>query len=102
MARKAGELPDQITRALELLRREAGNTNRSLYANNEAVYTLLRYGVPVQTGAGQNHQQVELIDWKNPEKNDFAIAEEVTLRGTSNGVPTSSSMSTGSPSVCSS
>jgi type I restriction enzyme R subunit len=78
---KQGHSPEQISRALELLRREAANTNRSLYANNEAVYSLLRYGAAVQTGAGQNHQQVELIDWKNPEKNDFAIAEEVTLRG---------------------
>jgi type I restriction enzyme R subunit len=78
---KQGNSPEQISRALELLQREAGNTNRALYANNQAVYGFLRYGVPVQTAAGQNHQTIALIDWKNPENNDFAIAEEVTLRG---------------------
>jgi type I restriction enzyme, R subunit len=27
------------------------------------------------------HETVHLIDWKNPEANDFALAEEVTLKG---------------------
>ncbi len=31
--------------------------------------------------AGQPHDDVDLIDWKNPENNDFALAEEVTLKG---------------------
>lgn len=35
----------------------------------------------VKTEAGQNTETVELINWKEPEKNDFAIVEEVTLRG---------------------
>ena len=35
----------------------------------------------VKPEAGENTQTVWLIDWKNPEKNDFAIAEEVTVRG---------------------
>ena len=30
---------------------------------------------------GENHQNVDFIDWKNPEKNNFAIAEEVTIQG---------------------
>jgi type I restriction enzyme R subunit len=37
--------------------------------------------VPVQIAAGQAHETVHLIDWANPEKNDFALAEEVTLKG---------------------
>lgn len=41
-------------------------------------YPLLRYGVPVQVAAGQAHETVHLIDWERPEKNDFALAEEVT------------------------
>ncbi|MFX5684805.1 type I restriction endonuclease, partial [Acinetobacter baumannii] len=49
--------------------------------NNKKVYSLLRYGVPVKTEAGKNTVTVKLIDWERPEKNDFAIAEEVTLRG---------------------
>lgn len=72
----------QINAALRKMRSEADNRNRNLlYANNEAVYQLLRYGVSVQTAAGQNHETVHLIDWQNPEANDFAIAEEVTLKG---------------------
>lgn len=30
---------------------------------------------------GQPHETVHLIDWGNPGKNDFALAEEVTLKG---------------------
>jgi len=76
-----GHTPGQISRALHALRGEADNHNRTLYGNNQAVYDLLRYGVPVKTEAGQVTETVHLIDWQSPEKNDFAIAEEVTLRG---------------------
>jgi type I restriction enzyme R subunit len=72
---------EQISRAMYLLKTEAENPNRSLYENNKAVYSLLRYGVDVQTQAGQPYVKVKLINWEESEKNDFAIAEEVTLRG---------------------
>lgn len=71
----------QIERALYLLGVEANNANRSLYDNNKTVYSLLRYGVSVRVEAGQLSETVQFIDWHNPENNDFAIAEEVTLRG---------------------
>ena len=71
----------QIARALDLLHREAGNATRPLYETNQAVYSLLRYGVQVKVEAGERTETVELIDWEHPENNDFAIAEEVTLRG---------------------
>lgn len=71
----------QIAPALQRLRSEARHPARSLYANNQAVYGLLRYGVPVQAGAGQPHETVQLIDWQVPAHNDFALAEEVTLHG---------------------
>ncbi|MEI7901992.1 MAG: type I restriction endonuclease subunit R [bacterium] len=70
-----------ITRALHLLIRAAGDTSKSLYDRNKAVYELLRYGVKVKAEVGENTQTVWLIDWKQPEKNDFAIAEEVTVLG---------------------
>src|SRR5262245_20015663 len=76
-----GYTQPQITAALFRLRTEADNPNRSLYANNGAVYSLLRYGVPVRVEAGTMTETVHLIDWRHPERNDFAIAEEVTLRG---------------------
>ncbi len=78
---KSGYSPSQISRALDRLRIEAGNPNRSLYDNNKAVYSLLRYGVQVQAAAGENTETVWLINWQAPEDNDFAMAEEVTLRG---------------------
>jgi len=37
--------------------------------------------VPVQIAAGRAHETVHLVDWEHPEKNDFALAEEVTLKG---------------------
>jgi type I restriction enzyme R subunit len=73
--------PAQISVALYKLRIEADNHSRSLYLNNEAVYSLLRYGVPVKIEAGKVSETVQLINWAEPETNDFAIAEEVTLRG---------------------
>lgn len=76
-----GYTPDQINRALDLLGREAGNATRSLYDNNQAVYALLRYGVKLKTAADELYETVHLVDWNDPGANDFAIAEEVTLRG---------------------
>jgi len=73
--------PEQISRAIYLLRTEATNPNRSLYENNKAVYSLLRYGVPVKIEAGKVTETVNLIKWKEPEQNDFVIVEEVLLRG---------------------
>lgn len=70
-----------INRALDRLRTEAGNPNRSLYDNNKAVYGLLRYGVPVKASVAENTELISLIDWDDIARNDFAIAEEVTLRG---------------------
>ena len=79
--RGCGYTPAQISRAIHLLRVQADNHSRSLYLNNQAVYSLLRYGVPVKIEAGQVTETVHLIDWRTPANNDFAIAEEVTLRG---------------------
>jgi len=78
---KSGYGKDQVNRAIYLLRTEADKHGRTLYANNKAVYSLLRYGVPVKTEAGKVTETVHLINWQEPEKNDFSIAEEVTLKG---------------------
>lgn len=77
---RSGYNESQIARALEILTR-AANGSGKLYDRNQDVYNLLRYGVPVKTEAGKVTETVFLIDWKNPHRNDFAIAEEVTLRG---------------------
>jgi len=78
---KNGNSHAQISTALYRLRIEADNHNRSLYDNNQAVYNLLRYGVPAKIETGKVTETIHLINWDEPEKNDFAIAEEVTLKG---------------------
>jgi type I restriction enzyme R subunit len=77
---RSGYSEAHISRAVEILNRTA-NSSGSLYERNQAVYKLLRYGVDVKTEAGGVTDKVHLINWDNPLKNDFAIAEEVTLRG---------------------
>lgn len=72
-----------ITRVLHLLDKAAGDTSKSLYDRNRAVYDLLRYAVKVKPAAGDNTVDVWLIDWANPENNHFAIAEEVTVAAAS-------------------
>src|SRR6476661_894184 len=78
---KCSYSPEQISRAIYLLNTEAKNPSRSLYENNKVVYNFLRYGVSVKSEAGKVTETVKLINWSEPEKNDFAIAEEVTLAG---------------------
>src|SRR5471030_779461 len=71
-----------ITKALWQLDRAASlGEGRILYHANKEVYRLLRYGVKDKEGAGEQNQTIWLVDWKNPEVNDFAIAEEVTHKG---------------------
>jgi len=68
-----------IGKVLYELDKVAGDTSKSLYDRNRAVYEMLRYGVNVRPDMGENKVTVWLVDWKHPEKNDFAIAEEVTV-----------------------
>jgi|GEM_PF-1851539 len=71
-----------ITRALRQLDSAAAlGEGKKLFDANKDVYRLLRYGVKEKEGTGEKNQTVWLIDWENPEKNDFAIAEEVTVKG---------------------
>jgi type I restriction enzyme R subunit len=78
---KSGYTQAQISTTLYRLRAEANNHSRPLVGNNEEVYKLLRYGVQVRTEAGRPTETVHLINWQEPERNDFAIAEEVSLHG---------------------
>ncbi len=65
----------------ELGKANAVGGNRTLYTANRRVYELLRYGVKVLPGIGEHHITVPLIDWDDPDNNDFAVAEEVTVLG---------------------
>lgn len=78
---KQGYSDSLITKALYELNKVAGDQSKSLYDINKEVYSLLRYGVKVKEEAGENTQTVWLINWEEPLENDFAIAEEVTVKG---------------------
>ena len=70
-----------VSKAILDVQRVAGDQSKTLYDANKEFYRLLRYGVKVRETAGESKQDVWLINWKEPEKNDFAIAEEVTVTG---------------------
>ena len=70
-----------IAAALHKLQAAADVTGETLYQANLRTYNLLRYPVKVLLSPGQPHEDVHLIDWAHPEHNDFALAEEVTLKG---------------------
>ena len=85
--RRQNHDPNIINKAVFQLQQKAKiGGSRTLYNANFDVYELLRYGVKIPE-VGEQHQTVWLIDWKNPENNDFGIAEEVTIRGKNNKRP---------------
>jgi len=53
----------------------------------------------VKIEAGKVTETVKLINWEQPDQNEFAIAEEVTLRGNYDRRPELCSMSMASPSA---
>jgi type I restriction enzyme, R subunit len=80
--RQRGVSDALIGRTLRQLDKAAAlGEGSNLYDSNKAVYQLLRYGVKDKEGAGELNQTVWLVDWQHPENNDFAIAEEVTIKG---------------------
>ena len=79
---KQGTSEKLIERALRVLDQAAAiGDGRSLYDANKEVYRLLRYGIKVKEDTGDQNQTVWLFNWAEPDKNDFAIAEEVTVKG---------------------
>lgn len=70
-----------IGSAIFKLKAAAHAPDRDLYHANHDVYQFLRYGVGVVSEPSKPEQTLWLIDWAHPENNDFAVAEEVTLKG---------------------
>src|SRR5690554_4899253 len=68
-------------KAIHAFTQAVNNLSEGLYEANKKVYKLLRYGVTVKEELGKPNETVWLIDWKEIENNDFAVAEEVTVQG---------------------
>lgn len=79
--KKRGYSDAHISATLQKLEAAADPTGITLYQANLRTYGLLRYGAKAQVGAGEVFDTVDLIDWEHPEKNEFALAQEVTLKG---------------------
>ncbi|MBD2269382.1 HsdR family type I site-specific deoxyribonuclease [Anabaena sp. FACHB-1391] len=70
-----------INQALDELNKLNQDTAKNLYDVNKEIYGLLRYGIKVNPEAGEKTQSVYLINWQEPLKNNFYIAEEVSIKG---------------------
>lgn len=73
--------PDLINKALHELTKHTNDKTQKLYNINKEIYTLLRYGIKIKPEAGENTQTLYLINWEEPLKNSFYIAEEVSIKG---------------------
>ena len=74
-------------KATQELVKVATNLSNGLYESNKEVYKLLRYGVSVREELGELKERAWFINWKEPLKNNFAFAEEVTVKGRNNKRP---------------
>ena len=78
---KSGYPKTIAEKAVSKFIRSVVNLSEGLYDSNKKVYSLLRYGVNIREELGEAKENVQLIDWKNPRNNHFAIAEEVSVSG---------------------
>jgi len=74
-------------KAIDDLVSVAGNLQQGLYKANQDVYSLLKYGAKVKENPGEPDKTVYFIDWEHPDKNKFAVAEEVTIKDKSERRP---------------
>ena len=77
-----GIAPDVLQTALKEVQRQVGtHCNASLLANNEAFHRLLTEGVNVsyQQDGNERGDLVWLIDFANPDNNEFVVANQFTV-----------------------
>lgn len=73
---------DEIAKkAILELKKAAFNEAKSLYEVNKEVYNILKYGTGITLYAGEKEEKVYFIDYNDYTKNDFYVAEEVTVKG---------------------
>jgi type I restriction enzyme R subunit len=70
-----------IEKAVGELLTLAHTSSGNLYERNKDFYSRIRYGVKARPELGEQFETIFPIDWKNPDNNEFGIAEEVTLNG---------------------
>ncbi|WP_206813124.1 type I restriction endonuclease subunit R [Paradesulfitobacterium ferrireducens] len=75
------------SKAVDALVRAAGNLQQGPYKANQDVYSLLKYGAKVKENPGEPEKTVYFIDWEHSHNNEFAIAEEVTIKSGSERRP---------------
>ena len=70
-----------INGAIDELKKTSLNLQQGLYSANKEVYSLLKYGAKVKEDADKPAKTVYFIDFEDISKNDYYIAEEVTVVG---------------------
>ena len=81
LTKKQGYSVSLAQKAVDIFLKTATNIANGLYEANKEVYKLLRYGISVREELGDLKETVWLINWNEKTKNDFAVAEEVTVFG---------------------
>lgn len=75
--------PEAINTAIDELTRD--RSAMSLEAANRQVYRLLKDGIPVSVPdrehGGQKTERLRVIDWANPELNDFLLVSQLSVVG---------------------
>jgi type I restriction enzyme, R subunit len=75
--------PEALNFAVDTL--TGSRSTMSLAAANREVYSLLKDGVPVsvpdEQEGGHKTKRVKVIDWMNPQANDFLLASQMTITG---------------------
>ena len=74
-------------KAVDALVQAAGNLQQGLYKANQDAYSLLKYGAKVKENPGEPEKTVYFIDWEHSHNNEYAIAEEVTIKSGSERRP---------------
>lgn len=76
---KQGYSEKLAANAVDVLVKTSTNLQQGLYHANKEVYSLLKYGAKVKESVEQSPKTVYFIDFEDVSKNDFYIAEEVTI-----------------------
>jgi type I restriction enzyme R subunit len=76
----SGYSPTLSEKAVSELVKTAGGLQQGLYKANQNVYSLLKYGAKIEENPEESEKTVYFIDWEHSHNNEFAVAEEVTIK----------------------